>query len=215
VNNSFGDTMRGLVGGTAADNSNTVAGIDLRFRLPWLRNAEIFGEYSGEDSALFWPIVESYLAGVFIPRLTESGRDDLRFEYFRGNQILYTNGTFPEGYLRYNLPLGDSQGGGAQEFFLRYSHWFSVRNNLALEAYRTSRGDYHRITVDSSGRFDPAGPKQSIERKVALRAFWTLPVYGDWNALLMYGWEHISNLELRAGEQRNNQLLRAEISYRY
>jgi hypothetical protein len=215
VHNSFGDTMRGLVGGTGADNSNSVAGIDLRFRLPWLRNAELYGEYSGEDSALFWPIVESYLAGFYIPRLTDSGRDDLRFEYFRGNQILYTNSTFPEGYLHHNLPIGDSQGGGAQEFFLRYSHWFSVRNNLALEAYRTSRGDYGRISVDSAGRFDPNGTLQAIERKVALRAFWKLPVYGDWDALLMYGCERIHNLELRQGDSRTNQLLRAELSYRY
>jgi len=215
VNNSFADTMRGLVGGTGADNSNSVAGIDLRFRLPWLRNAELYGEYSGEDSALFWPIVESYLAGIYFPRLSASGRDDLRFEYFRGHQILYTNGTFTEGYLHYNLPLGDSQGGGAQEFFLRYSHWFSVRNNLALEAYRTSRGDYGRITVNSSGAYDAGGTMQSIERTVALRAFWALPVYGEWNALLMYGWEKTSNLELVQGVTRTNQLLRAELSYRY
>jgi len=215
VNNSFGDLMRGVVGGTGADNSNSVAGIDLRFRLPWLRNAELYGEYSGEDSALFWPIVESYLAGFYLPRLSDSGRDDLRFEYFRGNQILYTNGTFTEGYLHHNLPIGDSQGGGAQEFFLRYSHWFSVRNNLALEAYRTSRGDYGRISVDSSGRFNPNGTLQAIERKVALRAFWKLPVYGDWDALLMYGCERIHNLELRQGDSRTNQLLRAELSYRY
>ena len=215
VNNSFGDSMSGLVGGTGADNSNSVAGFELRFRFPWLKNAELYGEYSGEDAAAFWPIVESYIAGFYIPRLTDSGRDDLRFEYFRGNQILYTNGTFPEGYLRYGLPIGDSQGGGAQEFFLRYSHWFSVRNNLALEAYRTSRGDFGRITVDSSGRFDPNGTMQSVERTVALRSFWTLPVYGDWDALLMYGWERTSNLELVQGASRTNQLMRAELSYRY
>jgi hypothetical protein len=216
LNNSFGDTLRGMVGGTGSDNSNSVAGLELRFRFPWLRNAELYGEYSGEDSALFWPIVESYLAGFYIPRLTDSGRDDLRFEYFRGHQILYTNNfTYPEGYLRHGLPVGHSQGGGAQEFFLRYSHWFSVRNNLALECFRTSRGDYGRLPVDSSGRFDANGTVQAIESKVALRAFWTFPVQGDWNALLMYGREWIDNLELRHGEKRNNQLLRAELSYRY
>jgi hypothetical protein len=215
VNNGFGDTLRGVVGGTGADNSNSIAGIDLRFRLPWLRNAELYGEYSGEDSALFWPIVESYLAGFYLPRLSDSGRDDLRFEYFRGNQILYTNGTFTEGYLHHNLPVGDSQGGGAQEFFLRYSHWFSVRNNLALEAYRTSRGDYGRVTVDTSGAYSASGVMQAVERKVSLRAFWRVPVHEDWDALLMYGQEWISNLELRQGVSRTNQLLRVELSYRY
>jgi hypothetical protein len=216
VNNSVGDTMRGLIGGSGADNSNSLAGFELRFRFPWLRNSELFGEYSGEDAAAFWPIVESYLAGFYIPRLTESGRDDLRFEYFRGNPILYTNDTsFPEGYLYHDLPIGDSQGGGTQEFFLRYSHWFSVRNNLALECYRTTRGDVGRLPVNAVGRFDAGGVMQAIERKVALRAFWTLPVVDDWNALLMYGWERIDNFELRQGEARTNHLLRAELSYRY
>ena len=216
VNNSFGATMRGLIGGTGADNSNSVAGIELRFRFPWLRNAELYGEYSGEDSALFWPIVESYLAGFYIPRLSDGGRDDLRFEYFRGNQILYTNGTIPEGYLRYNLPIGDSQGGGAQEFFLRYSHWFSVRNNLALETSYTTRGEIGRVTLDSSGLYDPAGSiMQAVERKVALRASWKAPVYRDWDASLMYGWETIRNFNLVADDNRTNQLVRLDLSYRY
>jgi len=215
VENGLGDTARGLIGGWNQDNSNSVAGVDLRFRLPWLRNAELYGEFSGEDAAAFWPIVESYVAGFYLPRLTDSGRDDMRFEYFRGNQILYTNGTFPGGYLYRDLPIGHSQGGAAQEFFLRYSHWFFVRNNLALEAYRTSRGDYGRVTVDSSGRFDPNGVMQAVERKVAVRAFWSFPVTGDCNALLMYGREWIDNLELRQGESRNNQLFRAELSYKY
>ena len=215
VNNSFGDIVRGLVGGTSDDNSNTLAGFDLRVRLPWLRNTELYGELSGEDSAAFWPIVESYVAGVYIPRLTESGRDDLRFEYFRGNRILYSNGTFPEGYLRHNMPIGHSQGGATQDFFLRYSHWFSVRNNLALEAFHTRRGDYGRVTVNPAGAFDPNGVMQSIERKNALRAFWSFPIQGDWSALLMYGQEWIHNFELRAGDSRMNQLLRAELSYKY
>lgn len=215
VSNGFGDIARGLIGGWSQDNSNTLAGVDLRFRLPWLRNSELYGEFSGEDAAAFWPIVESYVAGVYLPNLTDSGRDDLRFEYFRGNEILYANGTFPSGYIYHNLAVGHSQGGAAQEWFLRYSHWFSVKNNLALEAYHTTRGDYGRMTVDASGRFDADGVLQAVERKDALRAFWTVPLQGDWSALLMYGHEWIDNVELRQGEARNNRLFRAEVSYKY
>lgn len=214
VNNSLGDTVRGLIGGTTADNSNSVAGCELRYRMPWLRDSELYGEFSGEDAADFWPIVESYVAGFYLPRLTADGRDDLRFEYFLGNQILYTNGTFPEGYLHYGLPVGHSQGGATQEFFLRYSHWFSARNNLALEGYRTSRGDVGRMTVNAAGQFDPNGTMQTVERKLAWRAFWRFAVAGDWDATLMYGRERIENLELRQGEVRTNQLVRAELTYR-
>lgn len=215
VKNGLGDTARGLIGGWNSDNSNSVAGADLRFRFPSLRNSEVYGEFSGEDAAAFWPIVESYVAGIYIPRLTAGGRDDLRFEYFLGHEILYTNGTFPEGYLRYDLPLGHSQGGGVQEFFLRYSHWFFANHNLALEAYHTRRGDHGRVTVDSTGRYNADGVMQAIERKNALRAFWNFPVHRDWNAQVMYGHEWIDNLELRQGESRSNHLFRAELSYKF
>lgn len=215
VSNSLGDTLRGLLGGWNRDNSNSMAGVELRFRLPWLRNSEMFAEFSGEDAAAFWPIVESYLAGIYIPRLTDSGRDDLRFEYFHGNKNLYTNSTFPAGYLYNGLPIGHSQGGATEEYFLRYSHWFFARHNLALECFRTTRGESGRLPVDATGAYSATGVMQAVERKVSLRGFWNFPVSAGWNGLLMYGWEAIDNFELRQGEDRTNHLLRAEVSYKY
>jgi hypothetical protein len=203
VSNGIGDTLRGLIGGTGADNSNGLAGFEARYRIPWLRNTELYGEFSGEDTAGFWPIVESYVAGLYIPRLTEDGRNDLRFEFFQGNQILYTNGTFPEGYLHDNMPIGHSQGGATQDFYTRFSHWFATRNNLALEYIYTNRG--------MAGRM----PGQAIERKHAGRVFWALPVYGDLDAKFGYGIEKITNLNLVDGIDRTNQLVTIELSYRY
>jgi hypothetical protein len=215
VDNGTVEALRGIVGGFNNDNSNSLAGFELRFRFPFLRNAELYGEYSGEDAAAFWPIVESYIAGVYIPMLTSDGADDLRVEWFLGNNLLYTNTVYPEGYLRYNLPVGHSQGGGTQDIFVRYSHWFSVRNNLALEWFRTTRGESGRLPVDAAGNYDPNGEMQTVERKFGVRAFWTLPVYGEWNALLSYGREWVHNWGLRSGIDRSNELLRAELSYRY
>ena len=64
--------------------------------MPWLRNSEIYAEYSGEDSASFWPFVESYVAGLYMPCLTDSCRDDFRFEFFWGSVLLYAADTeFP------------------------------------------------------------------------------------------------------------------------
>ena len=203
VKNSIGDIIRGLIGGTSADNSNGMAGFEVRYRIPWLRNTELYGEFSGEDTAGFWPIVESYVAGFFIPRLTESGRDDFRFEFFQGNQILYTNGTFPEGYLYKNMPIGHSQGGATQDFFSRYSHWFGVRNNLALEYFYTNRGMVSRM------------PGQAIERKHSGRISWSLPFYGNMDTKLTYGIEKISNLNLVDGAERTNQLVTIELKYMY
>lgn len=205
VNNSLGDSLRGLIGGTRADNSNGLAGFEARYRIPWLRNTELYGEFSGEDTALFWPIVESYVAGLYIPRLTDDGLNDFRFEFFQGNQILYTHSTFPGGYIYKDMPVGHSQGGATQDFFFRYSHWFSVRSNLALEYIYTNRGMAGRI----------AELKQAVERKYAGRISWILPLYGDLDAQLGYGIEKVTNLNLVAGSERTNQLMKLELIYRY
>jgi len=192
-----------IFGGGDNDHANSIAGIDLRFRIPWLRNTEVYGEYAGEDSAGFWPFVESYVGGVYIPRLTDDGKNDFRFEYFWGNSILYADWQFPEGYVQRNMIPGHSQGGATQEFFFRYSHWFSVRNNLALEYIRTDRGRVGRL------------PGQELEVKDAGRAFWTLPVYGDVDLGMMYGWEKIDNFNLQLGVSKTNQIFKVDLSYRY
>ncbi len=203
VNNSLGDSLRGMIGGTSADNSNGLAGFEARYRFPSLRNSELYGELSGEDTALFWPIVESYVAGLYLPRLTDDGRNDFRFEFFQGNQILYTNGTFPNGYIYKDLPIGHSQGGATQDFFFRVSHWFSVRNNLALEYIYTTRGMVGRIGG------------QAVERKHAGRMFWDLPLTADLDAQLGYGIEKISNLNLVDGARQTNQMVKFEVRYKY
>jgi len=99
---------------------------------------------------------------------------------------------------------GHSQGGGGvQEFYGRYSHWFSVRNNLALEYFYTERGRSYR-TGD-----------QAMESKHAGRVSWSLPIYGDLDGQLLYGVEQISNLNLIAGAAQTNHLAVFELRYRY
>lgn len=203
LNNSAKQYLNGIFGGTSADNSNGMAGFDVRYRAPFLRNTEFFAEFSGEDTATFWPIVESYLAGFYVPMLTLDGKNDLRFEYFRGNNILYTNGTMPQGYLYHGMPLGHSQGGATEDLFLRYSHWFDARNNLALEYFYTTRGSFGLL------------PGQAMESKHAGRINWSFPVYGETDAHVMYGVERINNFNLVVGDARTNQLLKFELRYRY
>jgi hypothetical protein len=203
VDNGLGATLRGLIGGLDKDNSNSLAGLELRWRIPSLRNTEVYGEFSGEDAVGIWPIVYSYMAGVSIPRLTADGRNDFRFEYFFGNNILYTHGAFPEGYIYRGMPIGHSQGGAAQDYFFRFRHWFSARHTAALEYFHTDRGETGRL----------AG--QAIERKNAGRVVWNLPLYDRIDAGLMYGWERVNNVNLVGGVNRTNQLVKIDLTYRY
>jgi hypothetical protein len=196
-----------IFGGGYTNHNATTAGIDLRFRIPWLANTELYAEYVGSDSALFWPIVESYIAGIYIPSLTASGRDDFRFEFFYGNPKLYTDFKFPQGDVYNNMPFGDSQGGGTIEFYARYSHWFSARNILALEFWRTDRGDEGRVAVN--------GTMQAVERLAAGRVSWSMPLYGDMDLNLTYGYEKITSFDLVLGVNQTNQLSTMELRYRY
>jgi hypothetical protein len=215
VNDSIGDNIRGLLGGTNADNSNSVAGFDLRLRLPWLRNTILYGEFSGEDTAAFWPIVESYVAGIYIPNLTSDGRNELRFEYYQGNSILSTHWMFPEGYLYKGMNLGPFEGGASQQLFWRFSHYFSPRNSLSLDYFHTERGNRGRLPIDSQGNFDASGTMQGVERANAGRIQWRFPLYGDLDAELLYGYERITNFNLVPGVDRHNQLFKVDVSYRY
>jgi hypothetical protein len=199
VCNTMGCTLRGLLGGYGTDNANGLAGHEIRYRAPWLRNTEFYGEVSYEDTIS----VESYVAGIFIPRLTDSGRDDLRFEFFKGNRILYTHAVFNEGYMYKGLPLGHSQGGATEDYFFRYSHWFNVRNNLALELIHTNRGKEGRL------------PGQDVEKSYAARISWTLPVYGLMDAQFLYGIERVNNVNLVGGVNRTNHIAKIELRYRY
>jgi len=192
-----------IFGGGHTNRNNSIAGIDLHFRIPQLRNSELYLEYAGEDSALFWPFIESYVAGVYLPRLSSSGRDDLRIEYFWGHPLLYSDHKFPQGYTNRGMSVGHAEGGGSQEVFARYRHWFSVRSNLALEYFYTDRGRTGRVEG------------QVLEVKHAGRAFYNRPLYGDLDLGFMYGWEQIKNLNLEPGVRRSNQLLKLELSYRY
>ncbi|ACD95230.1 capsule assembly Wzi family protein [Trichlorobacter lovleyi] len=203
LNNSLQQYVNGILGGTSADNSNGMAGFELRYRAPWLRNTEFYAEFSGEDTASFWPIVESYLAGFYIPMLTSDGRNDLRFEYFRGNNILYTSSTMPQGYLYHDLPLGHAQGGATEDFFVRYSHWLGVKNNIALDYSYTTRGNFGGL------------PGQAVEQKHAGRVSVTVPLFERIEAQLLYGVEGIRNVNLVLGQHRTNQLMKLELRYNY
>jgi hypothetical protein len=192
-----------VFGGGDTNKSNSIAGIDLRFTIPQLRNAQLYAEYVGEDSALFWPFVESYLAGFYLPRLSASGKDDFRFEYLWAHQLLYSDFKFPAGYTFHNMSPGHSQGGGTEDFFCRYTHWFSLRTTSALELFHTDRGKWGRV------------PGQAIERKNAVRGFFSTPLYGDLDLGLMYGWENIENFNLEQGTKQTNQLMKLDLNYRY
>jgi hypothetical protein len=56
---------------------------------------------------------------------------------------------------------------------------------------------------------------QAIERKDSGRVLWTLPLFGDWDGNLMYGFEEISNFNLMPDATMRNHIGKVEIRFRY
>ena len=191
--------------GQGNNGSNTLAGIEMRWRLPWLwmKGTTVYWEYYGEDNYVVIPIVESHLAGVYIPRLTSDGKNDLRFEFFYGNPIAYTDYKYPEGYTNANLIMGDSQGGDTKDYFAKFTHYFWARNSVSVEYFHTQRGWVGRN----------AG--QAVEEIDGGRIFWNMPISTNWDALVNCGYENVRNFDLQRGVNKNDCLARVDLSYRY
>ncbi|MHB8174214.1 MAG: capsule assembly Wzi family protein [Nitrospirota bacterium] len=189
--------------GQTNNGSNSLAGTEIRYRFNWLRGTTVYWEYYGEDSYVVIPIVDSHLAGIYVPRLTADGRNDFRFEFFYGNPIAYTDYKFPEGYTNNGLIMGDSQGGDTKDYFGKFTHYFTLRNTLSLEYFHTQRGWVGRAGGQAAEDIDGG------------RIFWSLPLSRDWDALLNYGYEYVRNFNLNPGNDRQDNLLRLDISYRY
>ena len=113
---------RNLAGGE--DTSNSVAAVDGRIRLPFLWNAEVYGEYGGEDEAGHFLAAHAWLAGVYLPQLEPSGRLSLTFEHAdlsRQDNMApnwYNHGIFRNGYTYEGTIMGHHVGGSAKDTYL-------------------------------------------------------------------------------------------------
>ncbi|MEZ4600799.1 MAG: capsule assembly Wzi family protein [Syntrophotaleaceae bacterium] len=105
------------------DNSNNIAALDARLRLPFLWGAEIYGEYGGEDEAGSFLANRAWLAGLYLPRIEPSGRASMRLEYADLSEIdtnsppWYRHGIYRSGYTYEGKIMGHHAGGGAKDIY--------------------------------------------------------------------------------------------------
>ncbi len=113
---------KNLAGGD--DTSNSVAAVDGRLRLPFLWNAEVYGEYGGEDESNHFLAAHGWLAGVYLPQIEPSGRLSFTFEHTdlsRQDNMApdwYNHGIFKSGYTYQGKLLGHHVGGSAKDTYL-------------------------------------------------------------------------------------------------
>lgn len=143
---NFNDTL-GEVFGTSAFSSgnnptNSITGFEFRFRFPFLRGTEFYGEAYLDDftkskiyRSLRWD--SALLAGIYIPRLDKKGSLSLRAEYKLTNNPSYRHTPFRSGWTLNDYILGDPLGpealGGFISIKKRFSDRFSMWYDIALE----------------------------------------------------------------------------------
>ncbi len=210
----FGGSSRSL-DFSDLDVTNTLSSLHARLRLPFLKNAELYAEYGGEDSMgkgsrwYEFPFQDiAYLVGIYFPSITNDGRTDFRFEYSNNaydrdahhRGFWYGHTIYWSGYTYEQMILGHSMGPDAQDFFVRATHY--LRNNLSvgLDYEYMERG----LTVG-----------QTEERSHGFGADVAWDLNQHWSLTLRYGFETISNFDLVAGDDRQNQLLLTGVKYTF
>jgi Capsule assembly protein Wzi len=143
----FGRATGFATGNPDVGNTNSRAGVYLKFYIPSLRGMQIYQEIVGEDNLTtelppvgrFLPFLAvSYQGGIYLPRLTADGLTDLRFEYallepgysIHSDSLYWTS----EGRL-----MGDPLGPNASEVNLEIGRWFGLTTKAGADLFYTEQ----------------------------------------------------------------------------
>ncbi|MBE3602909.1 hypothetical protein IMX07_04645 [bacterium] len=150
-------------GNPVGANTNSRAGIYLKFYFPSLRNLEVYQEILGEDNLTkelppigrFLPFLAvSYQGGFYLPRLTRDGMTDLRFEYALLEPNYSTHGD--SLYWTYESQLmGDAMGPNATEVDIQAGRWLDLRDKLSADVFYTEQAPGYATAVAYPYEFYP------------------------------------------------------------
>ncbi|KIH75642.1 Capsule assembly protein Wzi [Geoalkalibacter ferrihydriticus] len=127
------------------DTSNQLAALDARLTLPFLGNAELYGELGGEDEAGGFIAKKAWLAGVYLPQLEPSGRLALRVEHtnlaYEGHgPVWYRHSQYRSGYTYERKILGHHLGGDSRSWYGELSAYLPGGLSAALDLDYQTRG---------------------------------------------------------------------------
>ena len=217
VGNVVGEFFGRRGGGVDIINlTNRETGFDFRFFLPMLRNAQVYLDVQFEDdsSDRIFMLTElaTYHAGIYLPRLGDSGDTSLRLEYRHGSPYFYKHSQFVTGMALNGRLLGDELGPHADGAYVTFSH--EPSENLWLSySFRFERrdGDFVTEVKDPKRRVVTVTP-QPAESRIGLS------VKGIYNfkkpiaLTLEFGYERIDSFNFSA-DDRNAFL--GSVSVRY
>ena len=202
--------------GGGSDSENHEAALDFRYTMPYLWNAQLYGEWGGEDTGFkssfrqFFLQDIGYILGMYFPCITPDGRTDLRIEYADNvneggagtkiNGLWYAHELYISGMTYNGLILGDPLGPDAREGFVRVSRYFC--NNL-------------KVGLDGSYIQSGANVGQSIEQEFQIGTDVTYDINAAFTAMVRYAWGDIRNFDLVKGNTQQDNLLMMQMKYNF
>ncbi len=196
--------------------ANQLAAFDLRLRLPFLRDAQFYLEYGGEDSGGWSPqypsevILEdnAWLFGIHFPRLTCDGRADLRVEYtWNAHRIdetpamWYAHSEYRSGYTYNNLIMGHHLGPDAEDLFARVTYYLTNRVQLGLDYDRMVRGKTLSPVEERVNQYG-ADLTLNLCRK-------------DLMLITRYAFQTVDNYNMQLGNNRGNSLFETVLKLQF
>ena len=134
---------------TLPSNSNKLAGLDFRLRIPRVRGMEFYGEavfdddYNPFDPSHYHNLFidnAGYIAGIFLPRLRDDGTLDLSLEYHKTGKTFYRHGS-GFGLTENRLIMGDVLGPDSQGVYGTSVWDVDRQNSFTLHLAFESRSD--------------------------------------------------------------------------
>ncbi|MGE4542903.1 MAG: capsule assembly Wzi family protein [Pedobacter sp.] len=205
------DDFLTIIGGEnlsgAEDTSNSVAAIDVRIKLPFLWNAELYGELGGEDQADFAGFLpffskKAYLAGLYLPQIEPSGRLSLRLEYAdtgMDTNIWYRHSQYTSGYTYQQKIMGHAMGGTAQDYFAELEAYFPLGLRMAFSL------DHQQRSIGGSVSEKHYQPGVAVTWHCSPQ----LTLRFD------YAFDRVENFAYQSGETRNLHMANAGVNWNW
>jgi hypothetical protein len=214
---SFGTRVKSLFGfnpeTAGQDVSNKLGGIDMRFRIPPARGLELYGEAMFDDrhNSFFShaQLVDdaSYVAGVYLPRLVNTGKLDLRLEYHKTGDRFYRHPDFISGVTLNRFILGDNLGPDAYGIYLTTNWDIDPRNLFTFEeAFESRSNDIWAVGDPNAFSFVKVQDNPD-ERRYRTSATW-LHRFDPFPLLvkMQAAYERVENFNFVLGDSKNNFL---------
>jgi hypothetical protein len=128
------DVLTGFNDSGENDTENSIAAVNLAYRLRWPVRGSVYLDWGGEDQSKLLDVVpffhdHGWVVGVYLPGVVPGVPVDLRFEWFKSDatrnnpHVFYNHSTYQSGYTYRGKILGHPFGSAAEAYSLRVDYF--------------------------------------------------------------------------------------------